>query len=542
MYLDFKVKMNDIIGNTTQTVTGKNGTVYVYLEISRKYDAAKKQSKPLRKCIGKIDPDNHDMLIPNDKFLVYQPDYFVPDADSSDYRSVCLKIGAHVLVSTVFNRLGLTSILDELFDEREKILIRDLVTYSVVTEGHSTLPYIPYAYDHPSEEPDMRICSYGDLSMFFANITAEQIETFFDLWKKSYDHQDMIYLFSRDMDSDDDMTKKVAIAYEGSGLPLYYESYSTALSNHNQYCYLNSMAHYRGYDNVCFVFNNGTEQQLSLLEELGCDFLTHYRAYDDSIKGTIKKYLNDVEAKSRNHIKKYDAYGITVEEESKYIHIYHKINKKALVAFEEKLAAVERALHLEAGQMISCLSDDEFVTNYFTIDYDPQDPSVFSVTRKEDAIMERKALSHYFVLVSSKKMNATQALTIYNCQDEHERVMIKDKCFLDKNSISYSSELFIEYLALIVRQKIHSVLQKENGSKKKGSQPMSVQQVIQQLDKIILMEGQDGIYRLHHELTRKQKEILNLFGMDQRDIRLSANDMSFRLNEVKLRNLIKKEN
>ena len=55
---------------------------------------------------------------------------------------------------------------------------------------------------------------------------------------------------------------------------------------------------------------------------------------------------------------------------------------------------------------------------------------------------------------------------------------------------------------------------------------MKVAAAIRELEKIEILRGADGIYRLDHAVTKTQKTILDAFGMDADDIRTGAEEIS----------------
>lgn len=58
---------------------------------------------------------------------------------------------------------------------------------------------------------------------------------------------------------------------------------------------------------------------------------------------------------------------------------------------------------------------------------------------------------------------------------------------------------------------------------------MNVVSVIAELEKIELVRIGDGVYRLDHAITARQKEILSVFGMSSDDMKKSYRDISNRL-------------
>ena len=75
------------------------------------------------------------------------------------------------------------------------------------------------------------------------------------------------------------------------------------------------------------------------------------------------------------------------------------------------------------------------------------------------------------------------------------------------------TKIFIEFVALIVRNKIYTCLKERMKELKKRKNYMTVPASLKELNKIELIRQADGIYRLDHAVTATQKDILQVFNM-----------------------------
>ena len=73
--------------------------------------------------------------------------------------------------------------------------------------------------------------------------------------------------------------------------------------------------------------------------------------------------------------------------------------------------------------------------------------------------------------------------------------------------------MFIEFVALIIRNKIYTLLKDRMKELKKKKNYMSVPAAIRELEKIELIRQADKVYRLGHAITATQKDILQAFNM-----------------------------
>ena len=86
---------------------------------------------------------------------------------------------------------------------------------------------------------------------------------------------------------------------------------------------------------------------------------------------------------------------------------------------------------------------------------------------KTDVIQQQLQRCGYFCIITSENITASQALIHYKGRDISEKLFRADKSFLGSKSMrvqsteSLSSKVFIEFIALIVRNRIYNLL-KEN--------------------------------------------------------------------------------
>ena len=125
-----------------------------------------------------------------------------------------------------------------------------------------------------------------------------------------------------------------------------------------------------------------------------------------------------------------------------------------------------------------------------------------------------------------------EALLLYKSRDASEKLFRGDKSYLG-NSVFRSqsdeaveSKIFIEFVALIIRNKIYCSLQDEMEKIGQRRNYMTVNAALKELDKIELIRFMEKPYQLDHSLTRKQKEILNAFGIDSAYVRKAAAKIS----------------
>jgi len=79
---------------------------------------------------------------------------------------------------------------------------------------------------------------------------------------------------------------------------------------------------------------------------------------------------------------------------------------------------------------------------------------------RTDVIERENELSGYFCIITSEKMTAKDAIKLYKSRDASEKLFRGDKSYLGDKSLriygdsSADSKIFIEFIALIIRNRI----------------------------------------------------------------------------------------
>ena len=219
------------------------------------------------------------------------------------------------------------------------------------------------------------------------------------------------------------------------------------------------------------------------------------------------------------------------DEEERYFHIYYS-DQKACAEHEQVEAKIDRMmkyLNSIKGQKVNV--GDGF-KEYFHLEIYEQDGTFLYAREKTEAVQREIDLGGYFVIVTSKKMSAKEALELYKSRDVSEKLFRGDKSYLGNRSLrvqsdeAASAKIFIEFIALIVRCKMYTCLKDEMEKLDKKPNFMTVPAAIRELDKLEMIRQTDGRYRLDHAVTATQKMILKAFDMDADLIRKNANELS----------------
>lgn len=557
MYYDFEVQLPDAPGKLAYEKHGD--TTYVKYEYDRIYDPEKKFTYPKRATIGKRSKEKPDMFRPNQNYLTYFPNAELPISDYRSTRSSCLRAGAFIVMRKIIKDYKLEEILGMYFKDRDLGLFLDLAVYSIITEDNASQYYPDYAYNHPLFTQNMKIYSDSTVSAFLQSVTEDQNAGFLNEWNGSRNHREKIYI-SYDSTNKNSQAGDVeiveygkpkvdigfpifnyAVGYDVNNRePLFYEKYPGSIVDISQLKLMLNKAQGYGYKKAGFILDRGyfSKQNIEHMDKCGYSFIIMVKGMSDLVSELILSNKGSFENKRSCDMDGFGVYGKTVkgrlyesDQKERYFHIYHSISKEASerIRFEDKLKTMKTYMMAHR--------DEEFTfgpmyKKYFYLHYDKEN-KIFLLPEENTQATERKLdLCGYFVIITSDKMTAKEALHIYKSRDMSEKAFRGDKTYLGDKSLrvhsaeSTSAKIFIEFVAMIIRNKMYTCLVDEMKRLNKKTNYMTVPAAIKELEKIELTRQTDNVYRLDHAVTKTQKNILNAFGLTDKNIEYRANRIS----------------
>lgn len=521
---------------------------YVLYETGREYNPEKKYNIPQRVTIGKICDGREGKMYPNDKFRTYFPDAEMPEYTARADRSSCLRIGAYLVIRKIMKDYRMDKMLEGLF-AKDAGLFMDLAAYSIITEGNAGQYYPDYAYSHPLFTPGFRIYSDTKVSSFFKEMTDSQRLGFLDQWNSGRAGKENIYISYDSTNKNvqagdieiaeyghakDDPSKpviNVSMGYDHNNRePLFYEEYPGSIVDVSQLNYTVDKASGYGYRNIGFILDRGyfSRGNLRYLDGKGMSFVVMAKGSAKFINGFVQKLRGTFETDRTKRIAKYHVYGKTMkaklfedDEKERYVHVYYNDLKAAVERenFEAKMERLERNLR----KLIGTDKEAPGSEKYFRLERDKEGIAAAVMPRNGEIEKEKEMLG-YFVILTSKRMTAQEALCLYKGRDESEKLFRADKSYLGNSAVrvqsdeSLKAKMLVEFAALIVRNKIYTCL--DEAMEEGGSRPnyMTVPAAVRELEKIEMIRQADGIYRLDHAVTAAQKVILKALGIEAKSI------------------------
>ena len=560
MYLDFLIKIPEVPGKIT--FRKKGDATYVEFEYDRTYDPGRQFTTVKRSTIGKQSKADPSMMQPNQNFLKYFPDAQFPEEKDRTYRSSCLRVGSYLVIRKIMKDYGIPEMLGQYFEEKDLGLFLDLAAYSIIAENNAAQYYPDYAYNHPLFTEQMRIYSDSKVSEFLHSITKEQSIGFLNSWNEERDHREKIYL-TYDSTNKNCQAGEIemveyghakvdhgtpifnyAIAYDTKNQePLFYEAYPGSINDVSQLQFMLEKAMGYGYKKIGFILDRGyfSKGNIEHMDKCGYSFVIMVKGMSSLVNQLVLKNKGKFENKRIHHISDYRVSGITVkaklyvtDEKDRYFHIYHSPSKENAEreAIETRIEQMKKFLKSQSNK------EREFgpgFEKYFELYYDEEKKTFLFPMEKASVIENEIDLCGYFCIITSEKMTAKEALSLYKSRDASEKLFRGDKSYLGNKSLrvysdeSASAKIFVEFVALIVRCKIYTCLKDEMKNLDKRPNYMTVPAALKELEKIEMVRQLDNVYRLDHAVTAVQKNILKAFGMDAANVKYRAAEISEQL-------------
>jgi transposase len=548
MYLDCTVKIPSEPGKISRFKKGN--VIYVRYTVGRTYNPEKKYNVPDHKTIGKpLSPDS-TLMIPNENYLKYFGDAEIPETTEDSSRSSCVKVGAFAIIRKIIEEYDLLKLLMKNFDPKESGLILDLAAYSIVSENNAGQYYPDYTYNHPSFTENMKQYSDSSVSNFLSEMADDQRIGFLNEWNASRDHRERIYISydstNKNCQAGDIEMVEYGHAKDEKGLPvfgyavgydvnnevpLFYEKYPGSINDVSQLQIMLEKIKGYGYRHVGFILDRGyfSKGNIEYMDENGYDFVIMVKGMAKFVRSLVEEVHGAFENKRDHSIRKHKLYGSDKQE--RYFHVYYSDIKASAERenLEARIEKMKHALDSIKGKQVQFSGE---YTHYFKLEIYDKDGTFIGYRENKEVIEKELELCGYFVIVTSRNMTAKEAIDLYKSRDTSEKLFRGDKSYLGNKSLrnhgneSASSKIFVEFIALIIRCRIYTLLQKEKERLDKTPNFMTVPAAIKELEKIEMIKGIDGKYRLDHAVTKNQKMILSAFKMDPNSIRKYANELS----------------
>ena len=515
---------------------------YVYHTVGSVYKKDKQYVVENRVSIGKMIDDK--FMNPNENYFRYYSSEEIEEKEPMF--SDALQVATVTLLLKIIEDVGIDDLLREIHGE-ESGIIKDIICYMIIQQTSAMQHYPEYAFRHLGSSgkvyDDSRISD-----MFKNNIRMSEIEEFLEGWNNIQAEKTGIYI---SFDSTNMNTKaegidmaefghakenndipQVNLSYavkQSNATPLFYEMYPGSIIDNAQCSYMVDQARAYGYKDVGFILDRGyfSIKNIKYFDENNYGFIMMIKVNSKITDDHLKEAMLPLRTKNEYYIPEHGVYGLTMEgklweadQKNRYIHIFYdnirgnEERNRYLDQIEQK----EKMLEKKVDEKIRREEELLLYKKHFKLNYDDYG-YLESYKRNQRSIKDCTDRLGFFILVTSEKMSAADALQIYRDRDSTEKIFRALKTGLEYDTYRVHSQQSLEgkthimFIASIVRNHLFHVLKKNRGKDKRN---FTVPAAISELEKVIVIKDKNGKYIRRYGLTAKQKKILNPFGIDDK--------------------------
>lgn len=363
-------------------------------------------------------------------------------------------------------------------------------------------------YWTPPTYAEVRIVE--SISDFINSITRDQSIAFLNEWNEHRDHRERIYISydstnKNSQAGDLDLVEvghpkenvgapifNYSIAFDKTNsIPLFYEAYPGSVVDVSQLQLMLEKANGYGYKHIGFILDRGyfCKENIHFMDRCGYEFIIMMKGMKSLVKELVLEVKGSFEDHREYSIRNYRVSGITVkrklypsDERERYFHIYYNDRKKTTERenIESKIDQMSQFLQENEGRALSL---GKPFRKYFDLIFfhegQPDEKFMYG-TERHAVIDEEISLCGYFVIITSEKMTAEEAIDLYKSRDASEKLFRGDKSYLGNKSLrvysndSLHAKIFIEFIRPPRKLNCHLKKSSKSGNIKSGVRKMDI--------------------------------------------------------------------
>ena len=567
----------EIVDIPTNVSVNKKGYVYYNADTywTDSKDMSHKYAGHTKVCIGKIlipgsdwagDPRMH----PNSNYYRL---FDVEKLPVMPERADSISVGVITAVTELSASYGLTEVLVDSFGEDDACLVLDLAMYMLIQESAVFQHFPHWARSHALFSETIRSDSY--ISVFEReNLTISKINLFKTLWARKtlndgkvffcYDSTNSnsqaegVFLVEKGHAKDDPSLCQVNTDYvvrQSDGLPVTFTVFPGSINDmaeaSEMIAFFEKLLGDGKAPEITLVSDRGyiSEENVFLMDGAGVGFLLMLRRNMGITDAMLEVHAPEVKS-SANYVEDRDQYASTFEAplfdrdtKIRYFHIVwdpvlESRHRRSLYA--EVANAQERIRKLIERKTLISEEEAKRYGRWFSLDI--QETGTLQVRKKgrgkgtktipafiiRSADKNTVAIDHdlqkcgYYVLVTSAKMTAREALYAYSKRDCVEKVFMALKSFLGMNKLGTQTDEGIHAKSLIwfVAAILHSLLFIHTEQLRfSDRKTYTVPSVIDLLEEIAADKNLTTLkYERRYKPNKKQSSIIHALSMSVADI------------------------
>ena len=529
----------------TSSSTQKGG-IYVYATSEKRYDSEKKYNNNRRVCIGKMVDDEY--MMPNDRFCDFFPDIEIDETAEEAAMSDTVKVGTTFLIDHLFEKTDMERLLENIFPDNAKYY-QDLVSYNLITEDNVMQYYDSFAYEHRIVGENA--ISDTTISRKLKETDTEGIELFLRAWNQLHKNTEAVYIsydstninttaegielaeYGHAKEDNDIPVVNYSAAYDQDrSIPLFYETYPGSIIDNSQCDVMVERAKEYGHENVGFILDRGyfCARNIKHMTKRGYEFILMAKGNAKFVREAVEEVRLAIRLSVKYYIAEHEVYGTTVkrklfdEDKPRYFHIYYDDVRAAYEreVYLGRLRKMEEVLEKKIEKKLSRKEELRSYEKYYLLKFD-ENGYLLSYKRRDNIIQKELDKLGYFALITSEKMDASQALSKYRDRDAIEKLFRTIKSLLGMDTFrvhgteSMEGKSFLAFLSAIIWNEMYLAmrpLKKEEKDRKHYTVPA----MLKEMEKVFITKDANGNYRKKYALTARQKKILKAFGLEEKNL------------------------
>jgi transposase len=508
-------------------INKKTGAKYLYSSEGY-WDKEKKQSRNKQICLGRIDNITGE-VIPSGR-AKRDPNKIMNAVKSNVTTANNRIIGPIRLLNKLVNDLGIAQILLQIFGSKICNYQLSLVFYLVLKGNPLSLcDAFSDSYEHPYSDA----ITSQKTSEVLSKITPDNLQSFFKSWLNilaekecfyhditsisSYSRNNTFVEWGHNRDNEKLSQINLAVIFgRTSGLPGYFRVLPGSVNDVSTLETTLKSLSFIDQHKMTFVMDRGFNSMKNI-----CELFKHHHHFilgTSSTRAWIKELIlakKEGLVTSKNFYYLDDdgiymqTYKQSLDKHRCYLHIYFDDMKRTMdfKNFFHKLSEYKNKLESKSIK----LTDIDDYKRYFVIK-DTSKKGIKVDYNEQEVELVRSNLAGYFCILTTEKMTALEALSIYRNKDAVE------KCFDDcKNELDLarlrihsdkplSGKLFIHFVSSILYSQIRNVKNKNSNLKNLG-----VRELLTKLETISITKYKGHYGSVTTEIGAKQREILGAF-------------------------------
>lgn len=523
---------------------------YVYYAYKTWWNSDIHSARDARKAIGKLDPEKEGYMFPNEAFYEFFPE--AKELPLPSERSDTLNFGSWSVLKQTAENTGCLKVLEDYFpDQWQQILT--LAVYAICEESMTAQGFEGW-YFHNYTDLDSPL-STGQISRLYSRLpkNEEDILNFLAAFREAYfknfpRHGKTVLAFdSTNQNTSSDGIEMAEYGHpktdeglpdintavftdEYTGVPLFFETFYGSLLDKTETPVTLQKAAELGFDNIMCVCDRGygSETCVKAFADQGIEFAISCPGNLNFVKQLIEKYGKELRDNEKYYITSENVYGMRFENQKAFggsyaLYLFYDPDRahEQKSGYHQKVAAAQKAL-LEKK-----VFSENLVKRYgkeLIIEPCEVDPTTFrnfTCRINTETSQEYMNQAGLFVVVSNSDLPAEEMIQCVRQRDKGEKTFeaLKSRLGMEKthchNQDTFNGKMFVAFVALIIRQSYLWYLKEARVLT--GS--VTVATTLSEMNKIEIAKSSNNGWRLKYAMTKKQKEITNAVGFNEKSLK-----------------------